>query len=72
MSSYMAKNVKCPYYGKEDDVKIHCDGVEEGTFIHLVFASPSMRRNYQLDVCCDDYESCPIAEAHRRKWEEDI
>ena len=69
----MAKNIRCPHYGKEDDTKIHCEGITEGTFIHLVFASPSMRRKYQHEVCCDEYELyCPIAMMHRLKWEEDI
>ena len=71
MSNYMAKNVKCPYYVKEDGAKIHCEGVEEGTYIHQVFASPDMRRNYQTDICCDEYDTCPIAKMNDLKWEED-
>lgn len=71
MSNYMAKNVRCPYYVKEDGAKIHCEGVEEGTYIHLVFASPGMRRNYQTDVCCDEFDTCPIAEMNNKKWEDE-
>lgn len=68
MSSYMAKDVRCPYYSKEEGVKIHCEGVEDGTYIHLVFASPDIRRDYQLKKCCSDYNNCLIAAMNNRKW----
>lgn len=71
MSNYIAKDVRCPYYIKEDGSKIHCEGYEEGTYIHLVFPSPSSRRDYQIDVCCYDYNECPIADMLNKKWEEE-
>lgn len=70
MSSYMAKDVKCPYYLKEEGVKIHCEGVEDNTYIHLVFASAKIRRDYQLNKCCNNYNRCLIAAMNNRKWEE--
>lgn len=71
MSNYIAKDVRCPYYIKEDGTKIHCEGVEDETYIHLVFKSPSIRRDYQLDVCCNDYNFCPIAKINNKKWEDE-
>ena len=70
MSNYIAKDVRCPYYIKEDGAKIHCESGEEGITMHLVFVSPGLRLNYQRDVCCRDYSICPIAQINNKRWEE--
>ena len=70
MSSYIAKYVLCPYYHKEEGPKICCEGVEDGTSVHLVFSSPRQRKEYQVEKCCKDYSKCRVAATLDRKWEE--
>lgn len=71
MSSYMAKDVRCPYYGKDKNEKIYCsgEGIDDNVYVHIVFKSPSIRKDYQLAVCCDDYNVCPIAKMNNERWE---
>ena len=68
-ASHMAKHVLCPFYRKEDYVRIYCEGVDESNSIHLEFASKEHRRNYELKSCCKDYEKCRIAKMLYEKWE---
>ncbi len=70
MSSFMAKDVVCPYYRKDKGEKICCKGeaIDDDVYVHIVFKSPVERKNYQLDVCCDDYNICPIAKANNKRW----
>lgn len=72
MSSFIAKYVLCPYYCKEDGVKICCDseGIEDDTSIHLVFPSSRRRKEYQLEKCCSKWKHCPVAAMLERIWEE--
>ena len=37
--------VKCPYYKEEEKQKIFCEGVQEGSAIHLAFDTPQNLRN---------------------------
>lgn len=69
MSSYIAKDVVCPYYKKEDGVKIACEGFDDDSSIHIIFLSAKKRRIYQLRRCCYDYKKCPIAKMNDEKWE---
>lgn len=72
MSSYIAKDVRCPYYKKDDGVKICCEGVEDSdSSLHIVFPSTGKRIEYQREKCCRDYNLCLIAAMNNRKYMED-
>lgn len=72
MSSYMAKDVICPYYKKDEGVKVCCEGVgEESSSLYIVFPSPRKRIEYQRQKCCGDYNTCLVAAMNNRKYEED-
>jgi hypothetical protein len=68
LSSFIAKDVRCPYYKKEDGVKICCEGFEENSSIHMIFPSAKKRRLYQLQRCCIDYKKCPIVKINDERW----
>lgn len=70
MSSYIAKYVLCPYYRKEDGVKICCEGIDDDGTIHVVFASLQKRKDYQTEKCCKNFSRCIVAAMLDRKWEE--
>jgi hypothetical protein len=69
-TSFIAKYVLCPYYRKEEGVKICCEGVEDGTSIHMVFPSSRRRKDYQVDKCCDNYKKCLVFAMIDHMWEE--
>ena len=60
--------VKCPYYKFEEKQKIFCEGVQEGTAIHLAFDTNSNLKGYKKQFCKGCYNRCLIAEMQNRKW----
>lgn len=54
--------VKCPFYKYQDAQTIFCKGVEEGNAIHMAFATPEQRKQYEARHCtdCKGYAGCPI------------
>ena len=68
----------CPFY-KSETVKyasIHCEGVQEGTVLHLAFDSSKRMRAYRNKYCCDmkSYHKCMIYDMldyHKYNWSEE-
>lgn len=61
--------VKCPYYRGEEKQMLFCEGVQEGTAIHLAFDTPSNLRDYKKRFCTSwCYNKCLIADELNRKW----
>ena len=69
--SYLSKDVKCPYYRKDIQNKICCEGIDYDGTIHLNFTSLKKRTVYEKSVCCGNYKLCPIAQVLDKKWGED-
>ena len=42
---------KCPYYKGEDRHEIYCDGLQEQSAIHVAFASPAKRKDWEQNYC---------------------
>ena len=63
--------VKCPYYKDEERQKIFCEGVQEGTAIHLAFDTTTNLKDYKNAHCMRCYNKCLIAQMHNRKWNYD-
>ena len=66
----IAKYVLCPFYHKEDNTKICCEGTDNDNVIHLTFVSWKKRMDYETKNCCKDYKSCKIAQMLYKKYEE--
>ena len=50
----------CPYYKHEDSQVIYCEGVKEGSVIHLAFSNKTDAREYKIKHCRCDYNHCKI------------
>lgn len=50
----------CPHYKHEDSQVIYCNGVQDGSVIHLAFASKTDSLLYKQTRCRDDYQECKI------------
>ena len=61
--------VKCPYYKYEEKQKIYCEGVQEGTAIHLAFDTTPNLKDYKRHYCKGCYDRCLIAEMLNRKYD---
>lgn len=61
--------VKCPYYKFEEKQKIFCEGVQEGTALHLAFDTPSNLKDYKKQFCKGCYSRCLIAGMLNRKYD---
>lgn len=63
--------VKCPYYKFEERQMIYCEGVQDGTALHLAFDTPANLKDYKQRNCKGCYNQCLIAKMLNRKWEYD-
>ncbi|MCI8611045.1 MAG: hypothetical protein HFE66_03890 [Clostridiales bacterium] len=70
MKRYESKSAICPFYKSEDPMKIYCEGVEDGTSIHLAFFSSSItKKQYCRRYCQDKYCDCRIAKMLTQKYD---
>lgn len=69
MADYFLENVKCPFFlesNNSDSNKIKCEGIANGTSVHLVFKRS--RVPYYTRFCCANYENCAIYEMLDKKY----
>ena len=71
MKNRMDVLVKCPYYKGEEKQMIFCEGVQEGTAIHLAFDTNSNLKDYKNRFCKGCYHRCLLAEMLNGKWDYD-
>lgn len=64
--------VKCPYYKGEEKQKIFCEGVQEGSSIHIAFDTTPNLKGYKNAYCKGCYNQCHLARMHNRKWGYDV
>lgn len=60
--------IKCPYYKGEEKQKIFCEGVQDGTRLHLTFSSDPKLRDYKTRYCKGQYNDCLLAKMLNGKW----
>lgn len=62
-------DVVCPYYKHDERQTINCEGVEEGSALHLAFATRPQLMRYKRLYCRDCWKKCMIAGALNRKYD---
>lgn len=58
---YPSMKAMCPFYKHENRQVIYCEGVKEGTVLHLAFANPSECLLYKKQYCQSNYTQCQIS-----------
>ncbi len=55
-------SAKCIYYKGEDRHEIYCAGLQDQSAIHVAFASPAKRKQWEKEHCksISGYEDCPV------------
>ena len=67
---YESPEAKCPFYCSESPQKVFCEGVEQGSNIHLAFGDAKQLRMYMRRCCKGDYSKCPVAQMLLQKYDE--
>lgn len=62
------EHVQCPYYKNDEPQIIRCEGVEDGTALHLAFSTRTQLKAYKREYCRCDWGKCMIAKMLNRKW----
>ena len=68
MSTKVDPYVGCPYYKYQERQVIHCEGVQDGTALHIAFSTPQQLNDYQKKFCRSCWKNCLIAGMLNRKW----
>jgi hypothetical protein len=61
--------VKCPYYKGEEKQMLFCEGVQEGSAIHLAFDTNPNLKEYKNRFCKRCYNQCLVAGMLNRKYD---
>lgn len=65
---YTSSKAICPFYKHESRQVIYCEGVKEGTVLHLAFANPSDCISYKKHYCRCNHIQCPISSLLTSKY----
>lgn len=69
-SCYEDANVKCPFFKKQTDVSISCEGIIGVHSVCLSFRKKSQKDVYLTSFCaCNRYEQCQIYKEVNTKYE---
>lgn len=73
MYKYISKYVACPYYRKNEQNRIVCEGVDPTNTISLVFECKEKLLEYQRNYCNDilAHRDCRLCMMLTEKWEEE-
>ena len=59
----ISKRAICPFYKHETSQVIYCEGIREGSVLHLAFASKTDAKDYKEDFCHTNcWRGCVIAQ----------
>ena len=68
---YVSPIAVCPFYCSESPQKVFCEGVEQGSSIHLAFGDSKQLRMYMRRYCKGDYRKCLVARTLLQKYDEE-
>lgn len=72
MQHYVDKNAVCPFYTKQEGLRVYCEGFCRDNSLNVVF-----RRNIDMDehkthFCCNinGYRKCPLYPVIEKQYED--
>lgn len=68
-NEYTSKEALCPFYSCEVAQMIKCEGVEQGTALHMAFDTREHKNRYKYRFCCADYSACMLGKMLEAKYE---
>lgn len=69
-STYNDRKAVCPFYKREEQQKICCEGIQERSSLHLTFSSPEEQKKYLERFCnsISGYCKCKVAIMLKSKY----
>lgn len=68
-AEYTSQSALCPFYQSEVPQSIKCEGVEDGTALHMTFDSRDHKTAYKERFCCGKYYNCILCMMLEAKYE---
>ena len=67
-----AQKTVCPFYIREREYKISCEGIQDTDGVSLFFATSEQREKWQETYCFDiyKYKRCPVAQLIFEKYKD--
>ena len=70
MEKIEKKLVECPFYRKNVEKGIRCEGLRGSTSLQVNFLSLRQRKDFMEGHCCSmDWENCPLAKVLYAKYD---
>ena len=60
--------VQCPYYVRDKEHTLSCEGFHGGMQIRMVFHSGNSKRVYKQRFCRNQWANCPWAQTQNRRY----
>ena len=70
MKSFVRREVLCPFYHREEDRRLFCEGPEADIHLQLNFPRRKAFEGYLHRLCCLDWDRCRIAQMLEQKYDE--
>ena len=67
---YTSSKAICPFYKHESRQVIYCEGIKEGTVLHIAFANPTDCMLYKHQYCRSDHTECVVSQLLDTKYTE--
>lgn len=68
--SYFKALVLCPFYKRDDDKTIVCEGIVEDSNICLRYRYEKLYRQQMELFCCDQYKKCEVYRMLMEKYQD--
>lgn len=62
--------VECPFFKAQDSATIYCEGIVDGSTIHIAFATSTLKKDFRAKHCYTCYGKCPIYKINDSKYDE--
>lgn len=63
-------SIRCPYFRMHSAVEIGCEGITEGSWLRLQFATGQGRNMHEDIFCAAKYENCELFRAISEQYAE--
>ena len=72
MKHYVSSEAVCPFYTQEQPLRIHCEGINAGSSIQVIFVNERFKTIHRKYYCSKhvNYEKCPLYEAINKQYQE--
>ena len=71
MTDYRSVNVVCPFYRRETELKITCEGITDDCLVSVQFFTKKKKDQHQRIFCNKNYPCCEVCQMLMSKYEEE-